>query len=168
MPLPFPNYRQGKVKPSENRASSVEVMGSTFDGLEFHRIGETVALANGLTATVGLSGNEERPVAIDVSGFRSFSDVMSTENLSLADLLVIAVETTPGAGKVTVGRFDCPTTGPAQESRTVIANHHRSRIRMSRLRFTPPSHFATFIYDLDDANASLLTNALREAAETWR
>lgn len=128
-----------------------------------------VHLENGLRATVATTARHPQRVIIDAVGFRSFTDVLLPDDArSVAALLAKATVTAPGAGKSTVGSFECPVASPATETRTVIANHHRSRIRMTRLRFTPPSHFATFVYDLDDLQATRLRDALLEAAEECR
>ena len=128
-----------------------------------------VHLENGLRATVATTARHPQRVIIDAVGFRSFTDVLLPDAArSVAALLAKATVTAPGAGKSTVGSFECAVASPATETRTVIANHHRSRIRMTRLRFTPPSHFATFVYDLDDLQATRLRDALLEAAEECR
>lgn len=131
--------------------------------------GPTVVLANGLTAQVSLTPSQPKSVVITVTGFRSFVDVLRAEDArNLVALISTALETSPTDTKKTIGSFDCPVRAPATETRTVIANHHRSRIRMTRLRFTPPSHFATFVYDLDQTQGALLRDALTKAVEQCR
>ena len=126
-------------------------------------------LANGLQAAVATTAEQTQRVVIDAAGFRSFTDVLLPDDArSVAALLAKAIVIPLGQGKSTVGSFECAVASPATETRTVIANHHRSRIRMTRLRFTPPSHFATFVYDLDDLQAARLRDALLEAAEECR
>ena len=122
-------------------------------------------LAYGLRVIVGIASASPTHVLVEAIGFRSFSDALLPDDArSVAALLAKAVTVPRDHGKFTVGSFECAVQSPATESRTVIANHHRSRIRMTRLRFTPPSHFATFVYDLDDDQAALLRDALLEAA----
>ena len=133
------------------------------------QVGPVVHLANGLQATVATTTSQPQRVIIEAIGFRSFTDVLLADDArSVAALLAKATVIPSEAGKSTVGSFECAVASPATETRTVIANHHRSRIRMTRLRFTPPSHFATFVYDLDDLQAARLRDALLEAAEECR
>ncbi len=131
-------------------------------------VSDSLTLANNRSARIGVTPAQHK-VAIDVTGFRSFVDVMTpTEADELAELLDEALRVDPHAGKVTVGQLNCPVRPPARETRTVIANHHRSRVRMTRLRLTPPSHFATLVYDMDDSNTQLFRDALHEAARLCR
>ena len=132
-------------------------------------IAGAVRLANSRGARVGVTTEQHQRVAIEVTGFRSFVDAMTpAEADELAQLLDAALQVELSVGKVTVGTINCPVRPPARETRTVIANHHRSRVRMTRLRLTPPSHFATLVYDLDQSNGALFRDSLHEAVTLCR
>ena len=68
----------------------------------------------------------------------------------------------------TVARIEIDHRGPSTDYRTLVVNHPRSAIRMTRVHFTPPSHFASNIYDLDQNAARRLTASLEEGIATCR
>ena len=65
-------------------------------------------------------------------------------------------------------RIEIDHPGPSTDYRTIAANHPRSPIRMTRVHFTPPSHFASNIYDLDLSAAAALIAALQEGIALCR
>lgn len=134
-----------------------------------HSVGEAVTLANGLTISVELTANTRIPLMLQASGFRRFTDPMALDHaVAVVGALKAARFTVEASTSSTTARIEIEHPGPSTDYRTIAANHLGSPIRMTRVHFTPPSHFASNIYDLDIPATATLIAALQEGISSCR